>query len=261
MPRQIITTANAPSSPLYSQGVKAGPHVLVSGMAGIDPAHGTLGSVAWASNVVDFAIAWELDARSLPSGWTTGYLGIATTSPTQKPFGLFGTEGYTLDPKLVAKAVSLSRGASLVDGSEAKTCRAPYPGAPATAAPSVVACDASSGDTQWQGALLGERATAWTALLTGGKGAYCVRQREDNATVTALERGASAGLLDAGRIVIEHAASSFDRPPAGQTAFDALMTCGDAGAQPAAANLVAAGQPLVSAVVRGWAQWQDGVPQ
>ena len=34
MPRQIITTANAPSSPLYSQGVKAGPHVLVSGIVG-----------------------------------------------------------------------------------------------------------------------------------------------------------------------------------------------------------------------------------
>jgi len=42
MPRQIITTANAPSSPLYSQGVKAGPHVLVSGIVGIDPSTGSL---------------------------------------------------------------------------------------------------------------------------------------------------------------------------------------------------------------------------
>jgi 2-iminobutanoate/2-iminopropanoate deaminase len=42
MPRQIITTANAPSSPLYSQGVKAGPHVLVSGIVGIDPVTGSL---------------------------------------------------------------------------------------------------------------------------------------------------------------------------------------------------------------------------
>ena len=42
MPRQIITTANAPSSPLYSQGVKAGPHVLVSGIVGIDPSTGNL---------------------------------------------------------------------------------------------------------------------------------------------------------------------------------------------------------------------------
>ena len=42
MPRQTITTANAPSSPLYSQGVKAGPHVVVSGTVGIDPATGSL---------------------------------------------------------------------------------------------------------------------------------------------------------------------------------------------------------------------------
>ena len=42
MPRQIITTANAPSSPLYSQGVKAGPYVLVSGIVGIDPSSGRL---------------------------------------------------------------------------------------------------------------------------------------------------------------------------------------------------------------------------
>jgi reactive intermediate/imine deaminase len=42
MPRQVITSGNAPSSPLYSQGIKAGPHVLVSGIVGIDPATGSL---------------------------------------------------------------------------------------------------------------------------------------------------------------------------------------------------------------------------
>ena len=42
MPRQIVTTANAPSSPLYSQAVKAGPQVLVSGIVGIDPGTGSL---------------------------------------------------------------------------------------------------------------------------------------------------------------------------------------------------------------------------
>ncbi len=40
MPRQIITTDNAPTSPLYSQGVRAGSLVLVSGMAGVDPSTG-----------------------------------------------------------------------------------------------------------------------------------------------------------------------------------------------------------------------------
>ena len=42
MPRQIITTPDAPSSPLYSQGVKAGSQVLVSGTTGIDPRTGQL---------------------------------------------------------------------------------------------------------------------------------------------------------------------------------------------------------------------------
>ena len=42
MPRQIITTPNAPSSPLYSQGVKAGSHVFVSGTTGVDPSTGRL---------------------------------------------------------------------------------------------------------------------------------------------------------------------------------------------------------------------------
>lgn len=37
MPRQIITTDNASSSPLYSQGIKAGRLVVLSGLVGIDP--------------------------------------------------------------------------------------------------------------------------------------------------------------------------------------------------------------------------------
>ncbi|GAA1518913.1 RidA family protein [Kribbella lupini] len=42
MPRTIISTPNAPSSPLYSQGVKAGPQLFLSGIVGIDPTTGTL---------------------------------------------------------------------------------------------------------------------------------------------------------------------------------------------------------------------------
>jgi reactive intermediate/imine deaminase len=40
MPRHIITTANAPSSPLYSQGVIPGPQMFISGTVGIDPSTG-----------------------------------------------------------------------------------------------------------------------------------------------------------------------------------------------------------------------------
>ena len=40
--REVVATPGAPSSPLYSQAVKAGPHVYVSGMAAIDVTTGTL---------------------------------------------------------------------------------------------------------------------------------------------------------------------------------------------------------------------------
>ena len=42
MPRQVITTANAPSSPLFSQGVKAGSQIFISGTTGIDPSTGRI---------------------------------------------------------------------------------------------------------------------------------------------------------------------------------------------------------------------------
>jgi len=40
--REVIVTANAPNSPFYSQGIKAGGHVYVSGMIGLDVATGVL---------------------------------------------------------------------------------------------------------------------------------------------------------------------------------------------------------------------------
>jgi len=37
MKRQIIRIADAPSNPLYSQAVKVGPTIFITGVAGIDP--------------------------------------------------------------------------------------------------------------------------------------------------------------------------------------------------------------------------------
>jgi 2-iminobutanoate/2-iminopropanoate deaminase len=40
--REVVNNASAPSSPLYSQAVKAGQHVYTSGLVGIDIATGNL---------------------------------------------------------------------------------------------------------------------------------------------------------------------------------------------------------------------------
>lgn len=40
--REIIKTPNAPSSTLFSQAVKAGPHIYISGLVGVDVSTGKL---------------------------------------------------------------------------------------------------------------------------------------------------------------------------------------------------------------------------
>ena len=42
MPRQIITTSDAPRSPLFSQGVKVGSQVFISGTTGLDVSTGRM---------------------------------------------------------------------------------------------------------------------------------------------------------------------------------------------------------------------------
>lgn len=42
MPREVIRASEAPASPLFSQAVRAGSLVLVSGTTGLDPATGAL---------------------------------------------------------------------------------------------------------------------------------------------------------------------------------------------------------------------------
>ena len=46
MKKQIVRTEEAPSSPLYSQGVRVGSTIYVSGMVGIDAATGELASLS-----------------------------------------------------------------------------------------------------------------------------------------------------------------------------------------------------------------------
>ena len=80
------------------------------------------------------------------------------------------------------------------DNTTAQAYRARYAEAKAKAPPSVIQCDTMAGDTWFHGIKLGERATAWTALWTGGKGTYCTTQQEDNATYMPSPAGPSPGL-------------------------------------------------------------------
>jgi purine nucleoside permease len=235
-------------------------YFLVAGIAGIDPTQGTLGSAAWARYLIDFGIQWEIDGRELPPEWSTGYLGINTRSPGDKPPLDYRTEVFQLNEELLQAALALSRSAPLSDSPEAMAYRAHWDISPANQPPSVVQCDTAAGDTWWHGALLEKRAQDWTKILTDGRGTYCTTQQEDNSTFEALRRGELAGKLSTARVAVLRTGSNFDRPYPGQTAYDSLVTSISGGFVPSLQNLFNAGSPLVRAIVSNWAEWQVGVP-
>ncbi len=235
-------------------------YFLIAGIAGIDPSQGTLGTAAWARYLVDYGIAWEIDARDVPAHWPSGYLGIHTEGPTQKPPLNYRTEVFQLDEALLQKALNLSAAAQLDDNDEARAYRAHWPQAPANLPPQVTQCDTAAGNTWWHGAILGQRARDWTTLLTDGQGRYCTTQQEDNASFEALKRGAAAGLLDLRRVAVLRTGSNFDRPYPGQSAYDSLATSISGGFTPALNNLVRAGGPLIDDILARWPSWQKGLP-
>ncbi|HKT65548.1 purine-nucleoside phosphorylase [Burkholderia sp. 22313] len=237
-------------------------YFLVSGIAGVDPAQGTVGSAAWSKYLVDFSLQWELDAREIPAGWNTGYLGINTKSPNDKPPLDYRTEVFQLNPQLTDTAYALSRNVVLADSAQAQAARAKFTYAPANRPPTVIQCDTSSGNTWFSGTLIGERARQWTKILTDGKGTYCMTAQEDNATYEALKRAASVKRVDLSRVAVLRTGSDFDRPYAGQTSADNLLNYADQGGfAPATENLYRAGNPLVQDIVTHWGEWRDGVPR
>ncbi|QBR01670.1 purine-nucleoside phosphorylase [Paraburkholderia pallida] len=237
-------------------------YFMVAGIAGIDPLQGTVGSAAWANWLVDFGIQWEIDGREIPPGWNTGYLGINTTGPTQKPPLDYRTEVFQLNPALSNAAFALSRNVTLSDNAQAQAARAKYNYAPANRPPTVIQCDTLAGDTWWSGTDIGERARQWTKIMTDGKGTYCTTQQEDNATFEALTRAASAHRVDLNRVAVLRAGSDFDRPYAGQSSADNLLNYASQGGFTIAIdNLFLAGNPLVQDIVKHWGEWRDGVPQ
>lgn len=60
-------------------------YFLIAGIAGVNPHYGTLGTAAFARFSVQSGLAYELDARQMPSNWSTGYWALGTKAPGQLP--------------------------------------------------------------------------------------------------------------------------------------------------------------------------------
>lgn len=234
-------------------------YILIAGIAGVDPTDGTLGSAHWAQYAIDGGLRHEIDPRQIPADWPSGTVALGAKKPGEKASWGSGTEVYKLNEALVQKAFALTKSVELSDSPDAQAYRAKYAAAPGNAAPAVTICDTLSVDTYWHGSKIAESMGAWVSLLTDGKGNYCTTQMEDNASLTALRRGADAGLLDFDRVAVLRTASNFDREAADQTPMESL-SAKSGGFGPSTENAYRVGVAYANDIIGNWAQWEKGVP-
>src|SRR5712664_3307947 len=176
---------------------------LVAGIAGIDPADGSLGSAVWAEWVVDGDLAHEIDAREIPSDWKTGYIPLRKSRPYELPRRIPDEgESYHLNPALVEWAYRLTKDVALDDTEAMRKRREQYESPNARRPPFVLKGDTLSSMTFWHGKLLNEWANDWVNYHTGGKGNYVTTAMEDTGTLQALTFLGQAGRVDRDRVLV-----------------------------------------------------------
>ncbi|THW80376.1 purine nucleoside permease [Aureobasidium pullulans] len=253
---EIITIASLVRSPHFDL---TSTYFMVAGIAGINPEVATICSVTFARYAVQVALQHEFDPRDIPGNFTTGYIPLGATSPSEYPLNIYGTEVFEVNQDLQKIAANFARKATLNDSDAAVAYRTLYAnddiytaGASSTG-PSVVECDVATSDVYYSGRLLGEAFDNFTTLITNGTGNYCSTAQEDNATLAALLRAAVEQLVDFSRIIVMRTASDFDRPFLGGSATYNLFESSVQGAfEPAINNLYLAGVKVVEGILDGW---------
>jgi purine nucleoside permease len=233
---------------------------LIAGIGGVDPVDGTLGSAHWARYAIDGGLLHAVDPRQQPAGWSSNLLMLGAKAPGEKSAWKTGTEVFQLDEALLQKAYALSARVPLEDSDAAKAYRARYPQAAGHGAPSVSICDTLTSDTYWHGSDIARSMEAYVSLTTDGRGNYCTTQMEDNASLTALKRGADAGLLQFNRIALLRTASNFDREAPGQD-VGASLSAKSGGFVPSTHNAYRVGHALTADILGHWDAWSGGVPK
>ena len=189
-------------------------YFLLGGIAGVNPRAATLGSVAIARFAVQVALQYEIDPRSLPDSWPTGYIGYGTSFPLEYPTIAYGTEVFELNAELREVAYGLASRGDMADEVRTQVYRAKYRDmgeayAPAAGKPGVVLCDTATSDVYYSGTILSEAFENTTSLWTNGTGQYCMTASEDNAALGALLRAAVWNLVDFSRIIVMRAGKQF----------------------------------------------------
>jgi len=237
---------------------------IVAGIGGGDPADVSLGSAVWADYVVDGDLAFEIDSRQIPAGWTTGYVPLRKGTPYEQPAMADYGEVYALNAGLVEWALRLTERSALPDSDTLQKFRSRFSGLPNALGPPFVTRGATlSAGTFWHGSKLDDWANEWTRYYTNGKGNYKVAAMEDSGTLQALTFLSHAGRADLQRVLVLRAVSNYDREPPGTSAAESLkeMVSGNYSAYiPSLEAAQIIGDKVVRDIVEHWAERENQVP-
>lgn len=238
---------------------------LVAGIAGIDPADGSLGSAAWAEWVIDGDLGHEIDAREIPAGWKTGYVPLRKSVPYEMPRKPDNEgESYHLNPTLVDWAFRMTKDVKLDDTPEMQARRAKFSQANAQRPPFVLKGDTMSSGTFWHGRKMNEWANDWVRYYTDGKGNYVTTAMEDTGTLQSLTFLNKAGKVKLDRVLVLRTASNFDQQREGITAAESLAETkiGQYGAYlPSLEAAWRVGSVVVHELTGNWARYKDRLPE
>ena len=159
-------------------------YFIISGIAGANPKRATLGSVALARYAVQVTLQYELDARSIPSDWPTGYIPYGRDRPLEYPLISYGTEVFEVNLELLRIAARMASNATMYDSEAAQKYRAKYAVGQdvyqaAAQPPSLVMCDVATSDAYYSGIRLAEAFENVTTVWTNGTGSYCMSAQEE----------------------------------------------------------------------------------
>jgi len=239
---------------------------IVAGIAGVDPVDASLGSAAWAEYVVDGDLGHEIDAREIPSSWSTGYVPLRKVTPYEQPLGEPNEgEMFRLEPKLVDWAYSLTRDLKLLDPEGLALRRAGMQGFPnALLPPFVLKGDTLQSMTFWHGKLLNQWANDWVRYHTKDAGNYVMTAMEDTGTLQSLHFLAKAGRVDVQRVLVLRTASNFDMQRPGLTAWESLAenrNQGYAGFTAALESAWKVGSTVVNELATNWKKYKYHLPE
>ena len=243
---------------------------LVAGIAGVDPADNTIGSAIWTDYVVDGDLAHQIDAREIPSQWSTGYFPLFTHAPFENADAVDvnnspNGEVYALNLPLAKWAYSLTKDTKLLNNEAMDALRAKYTNSPnAKALPNVSMGAHLSASTFWHGEKLNTWANDWVAYWTQGKGNFVTSGMEDSATLQSLSYLDNAGLVNKDRLLILRTASNFTMQPPSLSAAENLKleSSGDGYAAMGAAIEAAynVGSQVTDYIVTHWETVKDTPP-